>query len=1243
MKISAASADTEVPAPIPVVGVGASAGGLEAFTQLLQKLSSDTGMSFVLVQHLDPNHESALTSLLSRATSMPVREVKDNTPVQPNTVYVIPPNVTMTISGSVLKLTSRRKNQAIHRPIDFFFESLAQDRGERAIGIVLSGTASDGTLGLEAIKAEGGITFAQDESAKYDSMPRSAIAAGVVDFVLSPQRIAEELARIASHPLVKNGDGQDATSSAHDTLDEAPFAGQSADLLTAAPAKSTDGYKKILQHLRNNNSVDFSLYKTTTIRRRIHRRMLLTKHDTLDSYASFLKGNSRELDALYSDVLISVTSFFRTPEAFDLLKHKIFPRILKDRGRDEPVRIWVLGCSTGQEAYSIAMAFTEYAEAVSRAPKLQIFATDLNEAVLDRARLGLYPKTLAGDISPQRLRKFFAEEEGGYRVSKALREEVVFARQNLLSDPPFSKMDLISCRNLLIYLEPEMQRKIIPALHYALRPNGFLFLGASESVGNFNDLFAPVDRKQKIFAKKAVPTPMFRLPLPEHLPPTLTGKRLTAPRPRGLPEAVQGEMNAQREADRLMVNQYAPPAVLVNSDLQVVQFRGATGAFLEPPKGKATFDILKMARQGLMAPLRRAINKARRDKAAVRTENVRVQHDTTTRIVNLNVIPLKNVKERGFLILFEPSSLRKGTALIPETPPVKPLSKREESIRLRALEAELVETRDYLQSIQEQHEAANEELQASNEEVQSANEELQSINEELETSKEELESTNEELTTVNEEMANRNAELSRLNSDLRNLQVSMNTPILLLGRDLTIRRFTPAAERVFDLLPTDIGRPMSGIRHNLDFEGIADLAREVIDMATVRDREVHSRDDHWYLLRMRPYMTSDNRIDGAMIVLVDIDAMKRVELEIKQAHDYAQAIIQHVGPLMILDRQLRVLNANESFYNHFKVTPAQLINRPIFELGNGQWDIPGFRKLLEDIHPRHSVFDDIEITHDFEGIGRRTVLVHGRQLEETQQIILRFEDVTERLHYQAEMRQSELRYRRLFESAQDGILLINPITRQITDANPYICQLLGYSREEFIGNELWRFGILADEQASHSAFRQLQDEGILRYESLPLQTKSGQLRQIEVVANLYREADRTALQWNIRDITGRKASDRGLAQQAGLLDLCTDALVARNLDNRITFWNHAAEDLYGWPRQEAIGMDFQKLLNTESELPFEELVAVLSRQHRLSGEITQMARDGRRVSAMCRWSLDRDAGGGPRAILTATTEIRGSD
>ncbi len=1166
----------------PIVGIGASAGGLEAFTRLLEHLPLDAGLGVVLVQHLDPEHESALCQILSRATRLVVEEIVDGQRVEPNRVHVIPRDTTLSIVRGVLRLQPRERARVPHRPIDTFFEALAQDCGERAIGVVLSGTGSDGTVGLEAIKAEGGFTFAQDSSARHESMPRSAVAAGCVDLVLSPAEIAKELARIASHPYVapsgavRTGDAvanaddaglrgelDRAEATAHDdeptplpsgghvpgepVLDRSA-APSSPDSPEALPARGTasdtdDGYKRILALLHGHSGVDFSLYKSTTIRRRIARRMILTKHDTPLNYAAYLRGNGKELDALYSDVLISVTSFFRNPETFDVLQHTVLPALLDIRSGD-PLRCWVLGCSTGQEAYSIAMAFVEVAENAPHTRRLQIFATDLNESLLDKARHGLYARSLEQDISPERLRRFFREEEGGYRVVKSLREMVVFARQNLIADPPFSRMDMISCRNLLIYLEPILQQKAMPTFHYALKPTGFLLLGASESIGTFTDLFEPLDKKHKVYTRKPASTPALHLAETRSRPADSAARAMLPMRSVAryeVPDEFRGsELTAQREADRVTVNQFAPPGVLVDAQLQILQFRGPTGAFLEPPAGKASFDVLKMAREGLMLPLRAAIEEARRDNKSVRRDNVQIRQDGSTRTVTLDVVPLKNLREPCFLILFDdsrsPSRARSASAASSRTPVI---GKRQEPGRITELETELTETRDFLMSVQEQHEAANEELQAANEEVQSANEELQSVNEELETSKEELESANEELITVNEEMSHRNVELNRLNADLLNLQLATGLAIILVGRDLTVRRFSPQAQKQFDLLPTDVGRPIGHLRHQLVQDAtnqpvdLERLAADVVGSLTDLDQQVRDISGRWFSLRIRPYLTLDNRVDGAALVWFDIDALKRTETGALAARDFAENTIATVRePLLVVDRHFRIESANSAFYRVFRLTPAQSVGESLLELRRWHWDVERVRGLLEDAFSGNAPVEDVAVAYTSEAGDLRQLQFTARRIMDPagtrERILLVIEDATERVRAGEAM----ARLAAIVTSSEDAIIS-KSLDGIIVTWNRAAERLFRYAEWEVIGKSASQL-VPEDRRGEEPEIlgRIRQGEVIENFETVRRRKDGSTLPISLTMSPLLDAGNRVAgISMIARDITDRKAGEEQLARQ----------------------------------------------------------------------------------------------------------------
>jgi two-component system, chemotaxis family, CheB/CheR fusion protein len=847
-----------------VAAIGASAGGIEAFTELLRNLAPDTGMAFVLIQHLDPKHHSILTELLSKESKMPVREVTNGMRLVPNNVYVIPPNASMSVADHSLRLRPREDAPRPQMPIDQFMRSLAEQQGNRAIGVILSGSGSDGTLGLAEIQAQGGVTFAQEEAtAKYDGMPRSAIAGGCVDYVLPPKRIASELARIAQHPYV------------------APPSPGGRDLLTAGDV----GLSNIFQLLRRNTGVDFTHYRQTTILRRIQRRMVVHKLDKLEDYVRYVQTNPPEIKALYQDMLINVTSFFRNPAVFDAMKTEVFPKLLKSRSQDTAVRIWTPGCASGEETYSVAIALLEtLGDRASQTP-IQMFGSDVSETSIAKARAGLYPENIQGDVSPERLRRFFTRTEAGYRISKSIRDMCIFAQHNVLNDPPFSQMDIICCRNLLIYLEPVLQSKVISLFHYAAKPIGFLILGTSEGVGSVGNLFATEDRTFKIFSKRASAV---RQPVTFSLNRQNERNEYGSVRiPTKQPDTSLNYLEAQKEFDRRLLSQYSPSAVFINEDLEIVHTRGNVNRYLKLAPGRASLSVVKMAREGLLFDLRNAITRAKKENTAVTKHSIQVkvgngngngngrrkttQGNTKTddhiRLVDFEVMPIRigNSKELYFMIMFSepapPIPSRTSGRAQRET--------QRDANRILKLEDELAATKEYLQSVIETQEATNEELQSANEEILSSNEELQSTNEELETAKEELQSANEELSTVNDELRSRNLEITQVNNDLTNLLANIDIAVVMVDSDLTIRRFTPRAEKMMGLIAGDIGRPFLNINSTVEIDDFQQLVLQVVSTFRPTEKEFNDRQGNRFQLRVLPY-TSEGRMDGAVITLVDV-------------------------------------------------------------------------------------------------------------------------------------------------------------------------------------------------------------------------------------------------------------------------------------------------------------------------------------------------------------------------------------
>ncbi len=834
-------------AVFPVVGIGASAGGMDALSQLFSTIPGDTGMAFLVVLHLAPDHESRLAEILGRRTSMPVVEATQALAVEPNHVYVIPPNTRMALAQGRVHLAPRNEGSAPHLPIDYLFRSLAEDRPGRAVAVVLSGTGSDGTQGLCEVKSIGGITFAQsEETATHPGMPRSAIDSGCVDFVLAPEDIAHRLEKMGAHPYL----AAPAEAEGH----------------AGPPEGTAEHYHAILDAVRAVTGMDFSLYRDTTIRRRIMRRMALHAQESLGAYADRLKGDAAEVEALSQDLLVSVTSFFRDPDVFTALKTVVFPKLAADKPPNEPVRVWVPGCSTGQEAYSLAIALVEFYDGKPVRPPIQIFSTDLGEKVsLDRARGGLYPEGIEGEVSAERLRRFFHHDDHGYRVHKMIRDLCVFARHDVTTDPPFSHVDLISCRNLLIYLTTPLQKRVLAAFHYALNVPGYLLLGSAETAGEQNDLFELAERTHRIYAKKPAPA---RQHVVFASPGHAAGASYAARRSGPPGPATQ---DFQKEADRILLGRYSPPSVLVDENFDILQFRGHTSRYLEAPSGEPTTNVLKMAREGLFLDLRNALSESKKDQRIVRRRGIRLRDGAPPDEIAIEVVPVSVQSGVCYLVLFdEPPSAADTDETLPQA-----ASEGDDARELVHLRQELVATREYLQSMVEQQDAANEELRSANEEILSSNEELQSTNEELETAKEELQSSNEELTTVNEQLQRRNQELDLATNDLVNLLASTGIPVVMVGADLCIRRFTPPAARALDLVPADVGRSVSHLQAALALPELETLVGEVLERVQAVEREIRDRNGRWQMLRIHPYRTADNRIDGAVLVLVDVDQLRR--------------------------------------------------------------------------------------------------------------------------------------------------------------------------------------------------------------------------------------------------------------------------------------------------------------------------------------------------------------------------------
>lgn len=838
-----------------IVGIGASAGGLEALNAFLAHMPADSGLAFVIIQHLDPVHKGVMPELLQRITPMRVTQAGNRMKVKANCVYVIPPNKDLSVLHGSLYLLDPVTARGLRLSIDFFFRSLAEDQHERAIGVILSGMGSDGTLGLRAIKENAGLSLVQDpETAKFDAMPRSAIQAGLADIVAPAQELPRHIMNYLNH--------------SHHVVDSSTI-----DSEPILPLKSQNSLEQIIILLRERTSHDFSLYKKNTIYRRIERRMGLHKIDAIASYVRYLRENPHELDLLFKELLIGVTNFFRDPAVWEQLKTVALPALLDNYLTGKPLRAWVPACSTGEEAYSLAMVFNEVLnQRQSQAGfPLQIFATDLDEDAIEKARQGFYPANICADVSTERLKRFFIQEENGYRICKTIREMVIFAPQNIIMDPPFTKLDIISCRNLMIYLDQQLQNKLILLFHYALTSHGLLMLGNAETIGSQISLFKPIDKNSRFYQRidNSLPiTTSLDFPI-KYFPVSVLAEK----EPRSTQSMIGQPANLETLTEQFLLRHFTPAAVLVNIDGDIVYISGRTGKYLEPAAGKANWNIYAMAREGLRNELALALKKAQRQTEAVFVPDLTLDMNGTPHSINLTVqaITSPDLLRNKLIVVFNDID-----------PPLSgKLRRRKPGAIQKLLEAKLQQALEDLQTTREEMQSSQEELKSANEELQSSNEELQSTNEELNTSKEEMQSLNEELQTVNAELQSKVEDLTWVNNDMKNLLDSMEIATIFLDNQLKIRRFTSYATHVFKLIPSDLGRHLSDIVTDLDYPQFMSDIQKVVQTLAFIDQQIKTFDNRWFKVRIMPYRTQDNVIDGVVITFIDICEIKQLEAELR--------------------------------------------------------------------------------------------------------------------------------------------------------------------------------------------------------------------------------------------------------------------------------------------------------------------------------------------------------------------------
>jgi len=1084
----------------PVVGIGASAGGLETLEQFFNKMPENTGMAFVIVQHLDPNHVGMMPELLQRMTKMTVFQVTDCLYVKPNCVYVIPPNKSMSILNGTLHLFAPVETHGIRLPIDIFLRSLADDQQEKSIGIILSGMGSDGSLGLKAIKEKNGIVLVQDpDTAKFDGMPRSAAVTVIADIVAPVEELPSKLINFLTFvPLSKT----------NPTID----------------SKNKSNLDKIIILLREQTGHDFSLYKKSTLFRRIERRKGIHHIEKIENYVRFMQENPKETEILFKELLIGVTNFFRDKAVWDKLKEEVLPEMIEKLPNGSIMRAWVTGCSTGEEAYSLAITFREVMNKIkkSRNISLQIFATDLDMEAIEKARKGVFPSNIMTDVSSERLARYFKNDNDGYRINTTIREMVVFAPQNVIKDAPFTKLDLLSCRNMLIYMESELQKKVIRLFNYSLNPGGIMVLGTAETLGADVDGFQTIDPKLKIFKRTSLPMQTGLLDFPSSF--SVTNKI----KPENL-KIPKSEENLQALANQILLDRFAPASVMVSEKGDIVYITGRTGKYLEPVSGKANWNIFAMLRDGLRQDLPLGFQKALKNYDLVKLHNLKIENDGKHQFVDVTIQQIEKPEALHGKIIIVFNDLPESAGVNTVNPKT---GKQNSNIRNKELEGELRQSLEDLQTIREEMQTSQEELKSTNEELQSTNEELQSTNEELTTSKEEMQSLNEELQTVNIELQTKVTDYAQANNDMKNLLNSTDIATLFLDKELNIRRFTDPVTTIFKVRNADIGRPFTDLVTDLQYPEIGIDAVEVIRNLIYIEKSTVTKDGRWFDIKIMPYRTLDDHIDGLVLTFNDVSKFKKMEIELKEANEklqksketrYRKLFETAKDGILILDADTgQITDVNPFLVELLGYSREQFIEKAIWNIGLFKDLVANVDKFKELQQKEFVRYDNLPMeTIDGKKINVEFISnVYEVENQKVVQCLVR--DITQRKQAEEKLTLSETRYRSLFESAKDGILVLDAENGTIVEINPYLTDMLGYSKEKLVQKAIWEVGFFKNIIDNKEKFLKLQKKKFVQYEDLPMETADGRKIKIEFISKAFTVENNKVIQCFIREISDKK-------------------------------------------------------------------------------------------------------------------------